>query len=64
MKNLCRARLILTNEFGSKTDVAVAMPDSSIVSVYNAIRSALLASEFHPETVDNIFPYIEELETP
>jgi len=64
MENLCEVRLVIINEFGNQTDVAVAMPDSTIVSVYNAIRNALLASEFNLETVDTIFPYMEELETP
>jgi len=60
MANTSRLRLIITNEYGDKTDVAVSMPDSKLESVYNAIHNALLGSQFHPELVEQFFPYIEE----
>ena len=60
MTNACRVRVIITNEYGDKTDVAVGMVDSTLGSVYNAIHNALLGSDFSPELVDEIFPYKEE----
>ena len=60
MTNTCRVRLIITNEYGDKTDVAVSMVDSTLGSVYNAIHNALLGSEFSPESVEEVFPYKEK----
>jgi len=60
MENTCQVRVIITNEFGQQTDVAVGMPDSTIDSVYNAVRKSLLGHEYYPETVEKCFPRIEE----
>jgi hypothetical protein len=49
-------RLVLTNEFGDATDITKDLVDSTISSVFWAIRDTLAGCGYNPINIDEWFP--------
>jgi len=49
-------RIVLTTEFGHKTDISIDLADESMDSVFWAIRDALAGCGYAKETIDEWFP--------
>lgn len=54
----CKIKIEITDEFGTTRSLETPMPDSTLHSVFSAIRSGLV-DIYQEESVDNYLPVID-----